>query len=126
MNNFIRILILFSLAISLNSCEKEDIESVDFYDNDYRIGLWINAVGPDKKDTLQFVNDSNLIRKGNLWGYEEYLYRIDGENLFIRLPGTTYETQHLIMIADKKSVVLGNMYFTSGFGNNSGTFLKED
>lgn len=126
MKNILKILILLSLVISLNSCEKEDGESVNFYDNDYRIGLWINAVGPVKKDTLQFVNDSNLIRRGNFWVYEEYLYRIDGENLFIRLPGTAYETQHPIMIVDKKRVVLGNMYFTTGFGDNSGTFLKEE
>lgn len=113
MNNFIKILILSNLAISLNSFGKEDVERVDFYDNDYRIGLGIKTVGPDKKDTLQFVNDSNLIRKGNFWVYEEYLYRIDRENLFIRLPGNTYETQHPVMIVDKKSVVLGNMYFTN-------------
>jgi len=58
--------------------------------------------------------------------HEEYLYRIDGENLFIRAPGTSYETQHPIMVVNQKTVVLGNMYITTGFGDNSGTFLKED
>lgn len=126
MKNIPAILILVSLVISLNSCEKEVQENVNFYDAAYRTGLWINAVGSIKKDTLHFVDHLNLIRKGDFYVHEEYLYRIDGENLFIRAPGTTYETQHPIVLVDKQTVVLGNMYSTTGFADNSGTFLKED
>lgn len=99
---------------------------MDFYDTKYRIGLWINSVGPVKNDTLHFVNDSSLIRKGDFWVHEEYIYRIEGEKLFIRLPGTTNDAQHPITVIDKKTVVLGNMYFTTGIGNNSGAFLKQE
>ena len=119
-------LILLNLVFSLNSCEKDDDGNVNFYDAEYRTGLWINAIGPDRKDTLHFVDNLNLIRSGNFYVHEEYLYRVDGKNLFIRLPGTTSETQHPIMVVDKKTVVLGNMYITIGFGDGSGTFLKED
>jgi hypothetical protein len=126
MKNIPTFLILLSLVFSLNSCEKEDDENVNFYDTEYRSGLWINAVGPVKKDTLHFVDDLNLIRRGDFYVHEEYLYRVDGKNLFIRLPGTTSETQHPITVVDKKTVVLGNMYITIGFGDGSGTFLKEN
>lgn len=125
MKNTTGILLFICLAISLISCKKDYAKNVDFYETEYRIGLWVNTVGSVKKDTLHFINDSNLIRKGDFWVYEEYLYRIEGEKLFIRLPGTTTETQHPVSVVDKKIVVLGNMYFTTG-GDNSGTFRKVD
>lgn len=125
MKNTTWILLYICLAISLISCKKDDAKNVDFYDTVYRIGLWINNVESDRKDTLHFINDSNLIRKGDFWVYEEYLYRIEGEKLFIRLPGNTTETQHPVTVVDKKIVVLGNMYFTTG-GDNYGTFRKVD
>ncbi len=123
MKNFNTILLVTVLIISLASCDKENSDHVNFYDSEYREGLWIS---PDKRDTLEFIDNSNLIRKGEFYVYEEYLYRIEKDTLFIKLPNTTYETQHLIMTTDKNSVVLGNMYLTIGFADNSGMFLKDN
>jgi len=67
-----------------------------------------------------------LIRKGKPYSYEEYLYRIEGEILFVRLLESSNETQHSILTDGKNTVVLGNMYITTGFGDNSGTFIKQD
>ena len=50
-----------------------------FYKTENRIGLWISY---DKRDTLEFVNDSDLIRKRIFYVYERYLYRIEGKNSF--------------------------------------------
>lgn len=105
----------------MSSCKKTDDESIDFYKTEYRIGLWITS---DKRDTLEFVNDSDLIRKGDFYVYEKYLYRIEGKTLFIRLSDSSDETQHSILTLDGTSVVLGNMYITTGFTDNSGTFFK--
>lgn len=105
------------------ACDKANDESVDFFKVEYRVGLWIS---PDKRDTLEFVDDSNLIRKGDYYNYEKYLYRIDGEKIFIRLPNSSNETQHPILKVESNSIILGNMYITPGFGDNSGTFLKEN
>ena len=88
----------------------------NFYDVDYRIGLWVN---PDGQDTLVFVDSSELIRKGIPYKYEEYLYRIENNTLIIN--GSTC---HSILKAEKDTVVIGNMYITTGFGDNSGTFIK--
>ena len=123
MKNFNTILLVTVLIISLASCDKENEDHVNFYDSEYRVGLWLS---PDKRDTLEFIDNSNLIRKGEFYVYEEYLYRIEKDTVFIKLPNTTYETQHLIMTTDRNSVVLGNMYLTIGFADNSGMFLKDN
>jgi hypothetical protein len=39
-----------------------------FYESHYRIGLWIS---PDKGDTLDFVDNTNLIRKRDIYKYVE-------------------------------------------------------
>lgn len=122
MKKVISILVFSSLIISLIACDNVKEESVDFYKLEYRIGLWIS---PDKQDTLEFVNDSNLVRRGHFYKYEKYLYRIDQEKLFVRLPTTSDETQHPVLKAEKNILVLGNMYLTTGFTDNSGTFLKD-
>lgn len=114
------------MIVLLTSCEKDDDDNLNFFDSEFRIGLWIASVGPDKKDTLEFIDHSNLIRKGDFYVREEYIYRIERDTLFIKLPGATYETQHLIMAADENSVVLGNMYLTTGFADNSGMFFKDN
>lgn len=121
MKKVITILAFSILIISLISCDKAKDQSVDFYNDEYRTGLWIS---PDRRDTLEFVDGSNLIRKGYYYTNEKYLYRIDGENLFIQLPDASDETQHPILKIDSNSVVLGNMYLTMGFANNSGMFVK--
>lgn len=121
MKKILTLIISLSLIYCIFSCEKHD-EKRDFYEPNYRAGLWIST---DKKDTLDFVDNEKLIRKGDFYKYEEYLYRIEGENLFIRLPNSSLETQHSIMVIDENSVVLGDMYISVGFTDNSGTFTKE-
>ena len=116
----IKYMILMILIISMLSCEREN--EVDFFNNGFRIGLWINT---ERGDTLQFLDSINLIRKGDYYTYEEYRYRIDGEYLFVRLPFETEETQHKIKIVDQNTVVLVNMYISIEFLYNSGTFRKE-
>ena len=37
----------------------------------------------------------------------------------------TEQTQHPILEVEKEKVVLGNMYITTGFSDNSGTFIKQ-
>lgn len=116
------ILTFLSLILCVVSCNKDDHKKNDFYGSDYRIGLWIS---PNKKDTLDFKDNTNLIRKGDFYTYEKYIYRIEGEKLFIGLPNSSQETQHPILKVDNNSVILGNMYISTGFTNNSGTFIKE-
>lgn len=126
MKNLTTFLSFLSLIVLLTSCEKDNDDNLNFFDSEYRTGLWIASVGPDKKDTLEFIDNSNLIRKGDFYVHEEYLYRIARDTLFIKLPDATDETQHLIMAADENNVVLGNMYLTTGFTDNSGTFFKDN
>jgi len=56
--------------------------------------------------------------------HEEYLYRIEGDQLFIKLPDESYETQHKILKTDQNSVLLGNMYPLFGSEDGSGMFFK--
>ena len=123
MKKVMTILTISCIIISSISCDKSNDESADFFKAEYRIGLWVS---PDKKDTLDFVNGTNLIRKGVYYTYEKYLYRIDGEKIFIRLPNTSEETQHPILKLESNSIMLGNMHPTTGFSDNSGTFIKEN
>ena len=109
---------------TFSGCNKENgnTRNTNFHKLEDRIGLWINA---DRKDTLEFVNSSKLIRKGNPYTYEEYLYRIEDNTLIISLPDSEIETYHSILKVEKSTVVLGNMYITIGFNDNSGTFVKK-
>lgn len=97
-------------------------ENSNFRNLEYRIGLWIDA---SRQDTLEFVNSTELIRKGKAYTYQEYLYRIEENTLIISLPNyENIKTYHSILRTEKDTVVLGNMYITTGFGDNSGTFIK--
>jgi hypothetical protein len=116
------ILAFFGLFICMVSCENENEEKNDFYETDYRTGIWIN---PDRNDTLDFVDDTHLIRKGDQIGYEEYLYRIESEILLIKSPNSSIETQHPILSVRDDMVILGNIYASIGFIDDSGTFQKE-
>lgn len=117
-------IIVLSLGIIVSSCDKEEVSNgANFYNTEYRKGLWVNA---DKTDTLQFVDGVRLIRYGNYYSYEEYLYRLENDILYIRLPSDPeFETQHVIMTVEGNRLTLGNMYITFGFANSSGTFYKE-
>jgi hypothetical protein len=123
MKNLATILFFTVIIITLLSCDKDNEESNNFYDTEYRIGLWITN---DKRDTLEFVNESKLVRKGDFYSHEEYTYKIVNKTLFVKLPNTSNETQHVISLIEKNIVTLGNMYLTTGFADNSGTFIKEE
>lgn len=128
MKNFIITLTFSSLFLCLISCEKDkscekNELGPDFYDSEYRLGLWITY---EKTDTLEFLNDSNLIRRGNVSVNEKYLYQIEEDKLILRLPDyRDTKSQHTISNVEGNSVVLGNMYPTYGFGDNSRTYFKE-
>jgi hypothetical protein len=122
MKNYKRILIILSCIAFLVSCEKDDNENPDFYNTDYRLGLWVT---PDKKDTLNFISSTSMVRKGFYYENEEYLYTIENNTLLISLPGTESQTQHPILEVENEKVVLENMYITTGFSDNSGIFIKQ-
>lgn len=122
MRNFKRILIVLSCISFLVSCEKENYKNPDFYNPEYRLRLWVT---PDKKDTLNFVNSSSMIRNGLYYEHEEYSYIIENNNLLISHPETESQTQHPVLEVKKEKVVLGNMYITTGFSDNSGIFIKQ-
>jgi hypothetical protein len=107
-------------ATVFSSCDKKHD---NFYNLEYRTGLWVNK---DRKDTLEFVNSSKLIRKGLVYEHEEYLYRIENNALYISLPDNEYntETYHPILKVEKDNVTIGNIYATFGFDDNSGIFRK--
>jgi hypothetical protein len=123
MKDIKRSIVLSILIILFASCDDND-NGINFYDSEYRKGLWITA---DKSDTLEFIDNLTLIRKGTYYSREEYAYRIEDKNLVIILNGQTAEitTQHPILITDENSVRLGNMHITNGVGDNSETFYKD-
>ncbi len=122
MKNLKKIFIVLSCVLFLFSCENEDNENLNFYNTDYRIGLWVT---PDKKDTLNFINSSSVIRKGLYYEYEEYSYEIENNTLFISIPETESQSQHLILEIENDKVTLGNMYITTEVSDNSGSFIKQ-
>ena len=116
-------LILLSLLFVVTSCERDKVDSIDFHKIEDRIGLWTNS---SRNDTLDFIDEINLVRKGKPFNYEEYLYRINGDTLFIKHASSTFETMHVISDLQGKSVILSNMYMTIGFVDGSGIFTKQD
>src|SRR5690554_2973688 len=103
------------------SCSKDGDKDPNFYHLPYRTGLWIS---PNKKDTLEFVSSSSLVRKGYYYSREEYRYSIEDNVLFITALYSDLSTQHPILKVEGNTVVLDNMYVTTGLGENSGTFIK--
>lgn len=103
----------------LASCEKEENKNSNFYNTEYRKGLWVS---PNKKDTLEFISSSRMIRKGFYYNYEEYAYKIENNTLIIE---TEPRTKHSILEVEKEKVVLDNMYITTQFLDNSGIFIKQ-
>jgi len=109
--------------LTLLSNDNDQPEDTNFYNLEYRTGLWVSI---NKRDTLDFVNSTELIRKGFYYRYEEYLYRIEDNTLIISVPNNeNIKTYHSIMRVENDTVVLGNMYISIGFYDNSGTFIKE-
>lgn len=114
--------LLLILIVSLWGCDKA-VDGPDFFNEDYRIGQWIT---PDKLDTLEFVDNTDIIRKGHFYTHEEYKYRIEGEYMYIKLPSSSTETSHRIIKARNNMVTIDNMYLTIGFAENFGTFFKSN
>jgi hypothetical protein len=123
MKDIKRLIVISILIILFASCDDND-NGLNFYNSEYRKGLWITA---DKSDTLEVIDNLTLIRKGAYYSREEYLYRIEDENLVIILNDQNEEikTQHPILKTDENSVRLGNMFITNGLGDNSETFYKD-
>jgi hypothetical protein len=119
MKNGLAILMLANLMTLMISCEKDNDGNSNFYDHEYRIGIWINQ---ELTDTLEFTPFSTVIRKGSIYN-ETYSYWIDDETLFFSTEG--WETFHPIIEADKDKVTLDNMYISIEATNNSGTFYKD-
>lgn len=122
MRTYNLLMVILSCVAFLMSCEKDDNPEPDFYTTNYRIGLWVS---PDKKDTLEFINASNMLRKGFYYEHEEYSYTLENDTLFMGLPDTESQSQHPILEAEGEKVVLDNMYITTGFIENSGVFIKQ-
>ena len=110
-------------VVFISCTDKATDEYLNFYDAEYRIGVWVSD--RTEADTLEFVNSSQLIRKGFFYGYEEYSYKIENDILTIDLPnyGTTY---HAILKAEKNMVHLDGIYIglTIVGADNSGIFTK--
>jgi|SRR5690606_14577306 len=120
-------LILSTLIILFISCEKDNDEEINFYNAEYRKGLWITE---DKSDTLEFIDNFHLIRKGTYYSREQYSYLIEHNTLVIILNYQNEEirTQHPILKVDKSNVQLANMYPITGageVGDNSVVYYKD-
>ena len=114
---------LFTGCSAIASTDDNDV-FLNFSNPEYRIGMWVNS---DRKDTLEFVNSSKLIRKGLPYTYEEYLYRVENNTLIVSLPEYKgSDTYHPILKSGKNLVVIGNMYIGPAIvgADNSGTFTK--
>ncbi|MCT4643515.1 MAG: hypothetical protein N4A74_00905 [Carboxylicivirga sp.] len=118
MKNSNLILLLICLSILVISCEKDNEKKTNFYEQEYRIGLWINQ---DATDTLEFTSSSTVNRKGQFYN-EIYSYWINNETLFFSLNG--WETSHEIIEADNNKVQIDNMYISIESTNKSGIFFK--
>lgn len=118
------VIVLVGLIFLITSCDADNDKGINFYNAEYRKGLWINAT---KSDTLEFVDNFNLIRKGTFFPREEFSYRIEDNILVIILMYQNEElkSQHPIMIVDEGAVKLGNMHISPGFRDNSATFYKD-
>lgn len=106
-----------------SSCEREGEIDINFYDSDFRTGQWVSI---DQRDTLNFIDNSNLEVKGDFTGNAEFVYRIERNVLVISVPDLSLETQHPILSADKRNVVIGNMIISNGDGDGARTFVKLD
>jgi hypothetical protein len=112
------IIFLFSLAFS---CRIDDAEKIEFYRLKDRIGKWVNE---DRGDTLDFINDTILIRYYG--GKHDYLYRIFNNSMYVRLPDSQMETRHNILESNGDRIKLSNMYIGIEETINYAIFFKID
>ena len=124
MKNILIIIVFWSLLSFLTSCDKENNLVTNFYDTDYRIGLWIN---PERNDTLDFIDDLNLVIKGEFFGFEEYQYRIEDKTLIIQLINSESISNLELSKIKKKSVKIDNLYGGGGLNvDRSASFYKDE
>jgi hypothetical protein len=119
----ISFIFLFAITILLtSSCKKDENRGNSFYNLDYRTGVWVNSA---RGDTLEFVDAANLIRHYSFFSSDvHYFYRIEGRNIYIQEPSSMMETEHPVIKSNGSQILIGNMYITAGFADNSGIFKK--
>lgn len=110
----------FLMFITENCNKKTDNGTIDFLNDQDRIGIWVNQ---SRNDTLEIKSNDLLIRHfGNTI---EYNYRIQNSTLYLLLPNNTdTETQHMITEVGNADVTIQNMYIGIEFTDNSGVFKK--
>jgi len=108
------------MFITENCNKKTDNGTIDFLNDQDRIGIWVNQ---SRNDTLEIKSNDLLIRHfGNTI---EYNYRIQNSTLYLLLPNNTdTETQHMITEVGNADVTIQNMYIGIEFTDNSGVFKK--
>lgn len=109
-------------ALGSLSCVNNDMDPDNFYGKHVRIGAWINE---DLEDTLNFVDDSHLIRKGNWPG--EFTYRIEGDLLMVtvEISGQKFESSNQISAATDTSVTLSGMIPYLTYTSPLVTYVKQ-
>ena len=121
----VAIAICLAATAILPSCDRkeEQIQEPNFHNLEHRIGLWINS---ERNDTLHFISDSKVVRKGQVYQFAECFYEIENDVLIIHYPlGFAIGTHHPILKAERDIVILDNMYIGTGFGDKSETFVKQ-
>lgn len=121
MKKHIFLLLALSSLFLLISCEQNNDKTTNFYNKKQRIGLWVNL---STNDSLDFVDDKKLIRKGKIYVYEEYEYKIKENTLYVKSLNFSGETAHRIRVIDMNTITLGNMLITTGFQDSSSTYNK--
>lgn len=114
-------MLALSSLFLLISCEQNNDKTTNFYNKKQRIGLWVNL---STNDSLDFVDDKKLIRKGKIYVYEEYEYKIKENTLYVKSLNFSGETAHRIRVIDMNTITLGNMLITTGFQDSSSTYNK--
>jgi hypothetical protein len=114
--------ILAVIVTLLSACEDSNDSPENFYNADFRIGVWTTA---DNLDTLDFQSDNQVIRKGAFYTYETYTYRITEDTLYFKSPDSSFETSHPVLEVSGSSAKIDNMYITGGFKSSFGVFYKD-
>ncbi len=112
---------LFIVAVAIGcDDDKKGTKEVDFYNTSHRIGLWISY-----KDTLNFIDDKNLIIQKDR-AKDEFNYKIENEKLILMHKNSRYNTKttHAIKVLDSNNVILGNMRATIEFQDSSVSYKK--
>jgi len=119
-NVILCICIPFLVFATENCNKKSDNGTIDFLNDQDRIGIWVNQ---SRNDTLEIKTNALLVR--HFGNPVEYNYRIQNSTLHLMLPNNTdTETQHIITEVGNANVTIQNMYIGIEFTDNSGVFKK--